>query len=78
MTCGKPFGPFRLLARADPWHGCAGSAGSGAVRAVALKSLGCLIACVGPGDCWAFPLPGIAGRLGKALIAAGDLACKLL
>ncbi|KAK9790524.1 hypothetical protein WJX73_010492 [Symbiochloris irregularis] len=48
----------------------AGRAGSGAIRVVAIRALGCLIACVGPGDSWAFPLPGIVGRLGKALNAA--------
>ena len=49
----------------------AGPTGSGVLRSLALGTLQALIQRVGPGDAWAFSLPGVAGRLSKALIAAG-------
>lgn len=53
--------------------GCcwAGTAGSAALRGLALRGLCSLIHWVGPGDAWAFALPGVCGRLAKALLAAG-------
>lgn len=49
-----------------------GSSGSSSIRITALQCLSNLIRRVGPGDAWAFALPGITGGLAKALLAAGE------